>query len=74
MELLSSIADNTLPHRGWMAFMGIIGIIAGAYLVIAPYNVTVIVWVAGIFMLVYGVMGIASAFALKKAGGEMVQA
>lgn len=66
-ELFASIEAKGESGRGWGIFMGIIGIIAGLYLMFVPVSIVVIAWVAGIWLVVYGVMTAIMSFSLKKA-------
>lgn len=68
MELFSSIEARGEPGRGWGIFMGIIGIIAGLYLIFVPVTIVVLAWIAGIWLIVYGLVMAISSFSLKKAG------
>lgn len=70
IELISSIADRSLPDRGWLAFSGILSVVAGIIVVSWPApTVAVMAWVSGIYLAVMGVMFVIGAFRLKSAEG-----
>jgi uncharacterized membrane protein HdeD (DUF308 family) len=68
VDVISSIADSRLDHRGFLAISGVLAILAGIVVVSWPApSVTVIAWVAGIFLVVQGIIISAMAFRLKGA-------
>ena len=68
-EIFSSIeAEKGTPGRGWTAFMGVLGVLAGAYLMFVPVTIVVLAWVAGIWLIVYGIMTVIMSFQLKGRG------
>lgn len=70
IDLISSIADNRLQDRGWIALSAAVSIVAGIIVVAWPApTVTVIAWVAGIYLIVFGLMFCFGAFRLKKLEG-----
>lgn len=66
-ELFAGISDADMPNRGLTIFMGIIGVIAGSILMFSPYDIVLLVWVSGIWLIVYGIMTFIASFSLKKA-------
>jgi uncharacterized membrane protein HdeD (DUF308 family) len=66
VEFFGAIANHDMPARGWTMFMGIVSLIAGIIVVSWPIqSITTLAWVLGIFLIVYGIMGIVSAFQVK---------
>jgi uncharacterized membrane protein HdeD (DUF308 family) len=66
VEFFGAIANREMPARGWSMFMGIVSLIAGIIVVSWPIqSITTLAWVLGIFLVIYGVMGIISAFQVK---------
>ena len=68
-ELVEGIADKGMPGRGWLIFMGIIGIVAGVVVLLYPGDSLVVLAVlSGIWLIVLGVMEIVGAFRLRSVG------
>lgn len=70
-ELFAALSDPGMPSRGWMMFMGLIGILAGATLMFAPLNTFWLIEITGIFMAAYGAMTAITSFGLKKAAAAV---
>jgi uncharacterized membrane protein HdeD (DUF308 family) len=67
MELFAAIANKEMRSRGWTAFMGIVGLIAGIVVVSWPIqSIVTLAWVLGIFLVVYGLMITFSSFQVRK--------
>ena len=68
IDVISAIADSRLDHRWFLAFSGLLAILAGIIVVSWPApSVTVIAWVAGLFLVIQGIVIAAMAFRLKGA-------
>jgi uncharacterized membrane protein HdeD (DUF308 family) len=68
IELFAGIGHAEMPGRGWTIASGILSIIAGAIVLFWPGNSLLILTVVlGVFLLLYGVMFIASAFQVRSA-------
>lgn len=66
IDFISSVADSQLEDRFWVGLMGLITVIAGIVVVSWPQpTVTVIAWIAGIYLLVLGLTTIYGAFRLR---------
>lgn len=66
IDLISSIADSSLPDRGWLALLGILSIGAGIVIVAWPApTVTVVAWITGIYLVVLGITIAVGAFRLR---------
>ncbi|MGN2637580.1 HdeD family acid-resistance protein [Nocardia takedensis] len=64
--LMSAISDP-VPGRGWQIFFGVLTAIAGVVLIVWPITSTAtLVLVAGIWLIVLGVMEIITAFGVRK--------
>jgi uncharacterized membrane protein HdeD (DUF308 family) len=65
-QLMTAIADHTLPSRGWYIFMGILSVVAGFVVLLwpAPSLLAVAVF-AGIWLVVLGIVEIVAAFRLR---------
>lgn len=67
MEFFGALENREMAARGWTMFMGILGLIAGIVVVSWPItSITVLAWVLGIWMVVYGLMVTFSAFEVRK--------
>lgn len=66
IDFISAIADRHLRDRGWTAIMGVVSVIAGIVVVAWPApTVTVIAWIAGIYLIIFGLVFCIGAFRLK---------
>lgn len=67
IDLVASIADSRLRQRGLTALMATLSIIAGIIVVAWPTpSLTVIAWIAGIYLVVFGLAFCYAAFQLKQ--------
>jgi uncharacterized membrane protein HdeD (DUF308 family) len=65
---VSAISDNTLPGRGWSIVSGVISLIAGLVMIGSPFaSLATLALVAGAFLIVLGVIEVASAFGIRAA-------
>lgn len=66
IELISSIADSSMRDRGLVAFGAVITVVAGVVVLAWPApTLTVIAWIAGIYLIVFGLMICYTAFRLR---------
>ncbi|TLF76606.1 HdeD family acid-resistance protein [Nocardia cyriacigeorgica] len=64
---MAAISEPGLPGRGWQGFFGVITAIAGVVLIVWPVeSVTTLAWVAGIWLVVLGIMEMITAFGVRK--------
>ncbi|TLG09768.1 HdeD family acid-resistance protein [Nocardia cyriacigeorgica] len=64
---MAAISEPGLPGRGLQGFFGVITAIAGVVLIVWPVeSVTTLAWVAGVWLVVLGIMEIITAFAVRK--------
>ena len=55
-------------QRVWGAVMGVVSVLAGGFVLVQPgISLATMVWVLGIWMIIYGAMAIGSAVVLRKA-------
>ncbi len=60
------------PGRGWDLFLGILGIIAGVIVLVWPApSLLVLAWVAGIWLIILGIVTIVAAFRLRSVAEKM---
>ncbi len=66
IDLIGSLADSTLPERGWVAFGGLLSIVAGIVVVAWPGpTVLVLAWVAGLYLIILGLFLVVTAFSMR---------
>ena len=66
VELFTAASHREMPHRGWIAFTGILSIIAGIILLAYPgISVLVLAVVVGIWLIIYGAMLCSVAFQMR---------
>ena len=66
IDLIAAIADSTLSDRWLIALGGLLSIVAGVVVVSWPdISITVIAWVAGIDLVVFGIVLAIQAFRLR---------
>jgi len=67
IELIGAIADGKMEHRGVAAIGGLLSIAAGVIVVVWPApTVTVVAWIAGLYLIIFGVFICFSAVQLRK--------
>ncbi len=67
IEIIDAMTNKYVDGRGWLALAGLVSIVAGAVVVAWPSpTVTVIAWVAGLYLVIFGVFICASALTLRK--------
>jgi uncharacterized membrane protein HdeD (DUF308 family) len=66
-QLLEGIADKGMPGRGWTIFSGIVGILAGFFVLMYPSpSLWALTLVAGIWLIVLGFVEVMGAFRLRR--------
>lgn len=69
--IMAAVSEPGLPGRGWQGFFGVITALAGVVLVIWPVSsVATLALVAGIWLIVIGVMEIVTAFGVRRDAGR----
>jgi uncharacterized membrane protein HdeD (DUF308 family) len=62
----AAISDHAFPGRGWAIFFGIVSVLAGIVVLAYPFDsIGVLVLVAGIWLIIIGVMEIVAGFGLR---------
>jgi uncharacterized membrane protein HdeD (DUF308 family) len=62
----AAISDHAFPGRGWAIFFGIVSVLAGIVVLAYPFDsIAVLVLVAGIWLIIIGVMEIVAGFGLR---------
>ncbi|MEU2773208.1 HdeD family acid-resistance protein [Streptomyces sp. NPDC007162] len=65
-QTIAAVHDPAMPARSWMIFLGIVTFIAGIVLIVSPFkSVAVLTLVAGIWLVVVGIVEIVSSFGLR---------
>ena len=68
----AAISDPDTPARGWEIFIGVITLIAGIIVLAYPFgSLPTLIWVAGIWLVVLGVLEIIASFGIRKTGNEV---
>ncbi len=68
IRTVDAIADHTTPARGWTIFGGVLSVIAGAVVFIWPgISLLTLVWVLGIWLVIWGIVIIATSFSVRSA-------
>jgi uncharacterized membrane protein HdeD (DUF308 family) len=68
VEVIEAIANGRAHNRGMLALGGLLSLAAGIVVVVWPApTVTVVAWIAGFYLIVFGLFLAASAFALRSA-------
>jgi uncharacterized membrane protein HdeD (DUF308 family) len=72
LAIIVSLQERRSSSRWWVLFLlGIVGIVVGVLCFIHPGNVALLIfYLVGIWLIISGIIGILSAFALRAAGGE----
>jgi len=73
IEFFGALGDPGLSDRGWRIFGGLITAIAGTVILFWPApTAAVLAWVAGLWLLIYGIIGVFQAFKIRKMSEELV--
>jgi uncharacterized membrane protein HdeD (DUF308 family) len=66
-EVAASIGEQKLPGRGWYAVLGIISVIAGFVVLVWPFDsIVMLTLVAGVLLVVTGVVQTVQAFQVRR--------
>jgi uncharacterized membrane protein HdeD (DUF308 family) len=72
IRTVDAIADSTTPARGWSIFGGLLSVIAGAVVFLWPgISLLTLIWVLGIWLVVWGIVIIVSSFSVRSAQKQM---
>ncbi|MEU3823767.1 HdeD family acid-resistance protein [Streptomyces sp. SID486] len=65
-QTVAAVHDPHMPARGWQVFLGIVTFVAGIVLIDSPFeSVAVLTLVAGIWLVVVGIVEIVTAFRVR---------
>jgi uncharacterized membrane protein HdeD (DUF308 family) len=65
--IAAAIGESNVPGRGWYVVLGIISVIAGLVVLVWPFDsIVVLVLVAGVWLVVLGVVQIVQSFQIRK--------
>ncbi|MFD7319708.1 HdeD family acid-resistance protein [Streptomyces sp. NPDC059875] len=65
-QTVAATSDPAMPARGWQIFLGIVSALAGVVLIVSPLeSAAVLTVLAGVWLLVVGVVEIATAFMVR---------
>jgi uncharacterized membrane protein HdeD (DUF308 family) len=75
IETVTAVARGAQPDRWWRLAMGVLSVVAGSVVLVQPgLSIAVLELVIAIWMMVYGVMAVVGAFAVRSATREHVAA
>ncbi|MEU7071364.1 HdeD family acid-resistance protein [Streptomyces narbonensis] len=65
-QTVAAASDPAMPARGWQIFLGIVSAVAGVVLIVSPLeSVTVLTVLAGIWLIMVGLVEIVTAFMIR---------
>ena len=65
--IAAAIGESELPGRGWSVVLGVISVIAGLVVLVWPFDsIVVLVVVAGVWLVILGVVEIIHSFQIRK--------
>jgi uncharacterized membrane protein HdeD (DUF308 family) len=68
IRTVDAIADHSTPARGWAIFGGVLSVVAGAVVLAWPgMSLVALVWILGIWLIIWGIVIIATSFAVRSA-------
>lgn len=74
LDLVSAFSRST-TNRGWKVVMGLISIAAGVFVLLQPgISLTTLVWVLGLWLVIYGGFMVVSAFVLRSDAKRLTSA
>lgn len=74
VEIVTSFGKE-VQHRAWRLFGGLVSVIAGVVVLVQPgMSLRALVWVLGVWLVVYGVILVGGAFVLRSAGKRAASA
>jgi uncharacterized membrane protein HdeD (DUF308 family) len=75
MDFFAGIFVRDMPRRGWTIFEGVLAFVAGVIVLMQPnLSLSVLAWVLGIWLIVYGLMEIIASFSIRRLGQSAVAA
>ncbi|MFG2955442.1 HdeD family acid-resistance protein [Streptomyces sp. NPDC048291] len=73
-QTMAAVSDSRMPARGWQVFLGIVTFVAGVVLIVSPFkSVAVLTLVAGIWLVVVGIVEIVTAFGIRSRAKQIPQ-
>ncbi len=67
VDIIAAFGAQT-SSRGWRAVMGVVSVVAGVFVILNPsISLVTLVWLLGIWFVVYGLLAVAASFALRSA-------
>ena len=67
IDLIDAIAGTTRRGRGWQAFGGVLSLAAGVLILVWPApTLAVIAWIAGFYLIVFGIMLCFSSWEMRR--------
>jgi uncharacterized membrane protein HdeD (DUF308 family) len=68
IDVIGALADSTIGHRFLQGIAGMISVVAGIVVVAWPTpTVTVLAWIGGLYLVIFGLVIVASSWSLRSA-------
>jgi uncharacterized membrane protein HdeD (DUF308 family) len=68
IDVIGALADKTIGHRWLQGIAGLLSIAAGVIVVVWPTpTVTVLAWIGGLYLVIFGLFIVVSSFSLRSA-------
>jgi len=67
IQFVVALSAKGEQHRGWAIFAAVVGFVAGIIVLAQPNaSLSVVVWIVGIYLIVFAIMGVIAAFQARK--------
>ena len=71
-DLVEGLANPDMPARGWVIFIGVVSLLAGIVVLVWPaITLGALVWVAGLWLVVLGIIEVIGSFQLRGMAKEL---
>jgi uncharacterized membrane protein HdeD (DUF308 family) len=72
VDVIGALADSTIGHRWMQGIAGLLSVAAGIIVVAWPEpTITVIAWIGGLYLVIFGLFLSASAFSLRSVNKDL---
>lgn len=69
---VAAVSDPVLPGRGWAIFIGVLSLLAGVVMLGSPFeSIAILTLVAGIWLVVIGIVEIITALDMRRAANKL---
>lgn len=71
-DVVEGLVNPGMPARGWVIFIGVLSLLAGVVVLLWPaITLGALVWVAGLWLVVLGVIEVAGSFQLRSMAKQL---